>query len=187
MRKLKYAVMVLILISLNVVAEPIILDFSSGSFSENNRKYNKDGFVVEASHGFHSVNLGTLAWYETTNLITVSYGNELFSLESLDVVARAFAGLMFASSRGGSIRLGSGVGHFDFFGEDWTDIEYFTISTSLNTFDVLTQLDNIVVSPVSVSVSEPPTIAILVLALGLLANMRRKHLTKIQKDYRFIS
>jgi len=174
MRKLWLVLALTLLASADVLAGPIILDFSSGTYSSNRQIYTESSFDFVASHGFHSVDLGTLAWYETSNLITVSSADGLFSLEALDIVNPAYAGLVFTSSRGGQIGVGSGANDLSFSDENWMDIESFTISTRLTSFDILNQLDNISVSLTSASVSEPPTIFLLVLGILLLLRSSRK-------------
>ena len=123
------------------------LNFSSGQYSQANTKYSESGFTVEASYGFHSINLNSLAWYEGDNIIKITSDSGLFDLKELSIVSPAYAGLIFESSKGGYQSFGSISGLIKFSGEEWQSISEVRIRT-LTKADILTQLDNIVVSAV---------------------------------------
>lgn len=150
------------LIPIKILATPITLDFSSGSYDVNNRKYLEDGFKVTANYGFHNIRLGTLAWYETSSTITVSLENGmLFDVKSLTVVNRPFLGLVFESSKGGTVSIGSITGPLDFSGEKWNSISSFTIKAGSNYADILNQVDNINLNLARIKVVEPSTLLLL--------------------------
>jgi len=147
-------------------AAAITLDFSSGAYNGSNTVYNEDGFRVEASHGFNSIHLGTLAWYEGDNVITISSGGNLFNLDHLTIVDSAFAGLTFKSSNGGLISVGSISGPLDFQGEKWDSISYFTITT-ITHFDILNEIDNVALTTVT-AIPEPMSALLFLSGLVLL-------------------
>lgn len=155
--------------SLNTFAMPIVLDFSSGTYSQNNTRYEEDGFNVTADYGFHSIRLGTLAWYETTNTINVSTTTGSFDLESLTVANPSFAGLRFESSKGGQVLVGRYSGVLNFYGESWSGITSFTIKTILSSFDILNQIDSIHLNTIPVKVSEPTSHFLILIFLLLIS------------------
>lgn len=144
-------------------AQSIVLDFSSGDYVErppqyNTNQYRQDGFAVETESTFHEFHetFGsygpTLAWYEHDIVIRTSFGGEKFKLESIDVAVPAYAGLEFMSSKGSVVSVGSVSGTIEFSGEGWSEIDFFTLHTTLD-FDILTELDNFVVTPASTYVT----------------------------------
>ncbi|MCU7839791.1 MAG: hypothetical protein KZQ94_10495 [Candidatus Thiodiazotropha sp. (ex Troendleina suluensis)] len=167
MKNTVMTIMLFLLQVSGVYAATIHLDFSTGIYNGSNTIYEEDGFTVEASHGFHSVRLNTLAWYEADNIINISSGGDLFDLEYLTIANRAFAGLLFESSKGGSFTVGSISGLLTFPGEEWNAIEYFTVSTQLD-FDILNQLDNISITTVPL----PPSVLLMISGLLLLYLMK---------------
>jgi hypothetical protein len=153
----------LLLLVPKAYSSTINLDFSTGTYNGSNYIYEEDGFDVAASHGFHSIRLNTLAWYEGDNVITISSDGDLFDLNYLTIVNRAFAGLEFKSSKGGLISVGSIAGLLTFSGEEWDAIDYFTIS-SITHFDILNQIDNVSLT----TVPSPPSALLFFTALFLL-------------------
>ncbi len=170
-------IIVLFAISLNTFAVPVVLDFSSGEYSASNDSYTEDGVIVSANNGFHSTSLGTLAWYETNNLISVSANGGLFNLESLDIESPAFFGLKFESSKGGIVTAGSSASFVTFSGEDWGDISFFTVSTILNSADILNQIDNISLTFAAASVPEPSPIALFAILFVFLLMGKNKQIS----------
>jgi len=156
---MKYLIYIitLLFISVKSFATPIVLDFSSGTYTQNNKGYAEDGFDVTADYGFHNIRLDTLAWYETSNTIEISKNIGLFNLENLTVINTAFLGLEFESSKGGKFSVGSVKGTIIFSGHEWNGINSFTIKTILNRSDILNQIDNIYLTTLPVEVSEPST------------------------------
>lgn len=138
------------------------LDFSSGQYNPSNTVYAESGFTVQASHGFHNVRLGTLAWYEGDNTITITSDGGDFDLTQLTLANTAYAGMRFESSKGGSKVIGGISGVLDFSGESWQSVSYVKIRT-VTAMDVLNQIDNMVVTPVPESASS------LLMSLGLVA------------------
>ncbi|MBT3031445.1 MAG: hypothetical protein N0E58_19880 [Candidatus Thiodiazotropha endolucinida] len=167
MKKIVICLILLMLQASGVCAATIYLDFSTGTYNGSNTLYEEDGFTVEASHGFHRIRLDTLAWYEGDNIITVSADSGLFDLNYLTIGNRAFAGLTFESSKGGSLSVGSISGLLSFPGEEWNSIDYFTVTTQTH-FDILNQLDNISVTTVPL----PPSLLLFFSALMLLYLMK---------------
>lgn len=163
MKNTVIAIMLFFLQIPSVYAATINLDFSTGIYNGSNTIYEEDGFTIEASHGFHSIRMNTLAWYESDNIITISSGGALFDLENLIIANRAFAGLLFESSKGGTISVGSISGLLVFPGGEWNAIEYFTVTTKSN-FDITNQLDNISITTVPL----PPSLLLMISALLLL-------------------
>ena len=156
---MKYLIYIitLLFISVKSFATPVVLDFSSGLYTQNNKRYAEDGFDVTADYGFHNIRLGTLAWYETSNTIEISKNSGFFNLESLTVINTAFLGLEFESSKGAKFSIGAVKGTINFSGHEWSGINSFTIKTLLNRNDILNQIDNIYLTALPVKVSEPST------------------------------
>jgi len=175
MKNLFYLV-VLILVSFKAFSSPIVLDFSSGSYDLNNKTYLEDGFKVSADHGFHKIRLGTLAWSETSNTIEISSSTFLFNLEKLTIVNTAFMGLIFESSKGGSVTVGGINGVLNFSGEEWHSINSFTVRTILNRTDILNQIDNIYLNTIPANVPEPPSFMLLCCGFFALWFARKKYL-----------
>lgn len=164
-------IVVFFLFSAPVVATPVILDFSSGTYNFANNKYEEDGFIVSASRGFHSVMLNTLSWSGGDNVITLSReSGEVFDLVDLDITVRAFAGLVFESSKGAMVSVGSISGLFSFSGDQWRGIDFFTIKNSIDA-NILTQIDDIRLAETRV-IPAPPTI-VLISLMALVWGVRR--------------
>lgn len=138
------------------------LNFSSGQYNQLNNLYSESGFTVQASHGFHTVNLGTLAWYEGDNTITIASDSDYFDLVQLTLANTAYSGMIFESSKGGSKSIGAISGIVNFTGDAWQSISYVKIR-SLTGTDILNQVDNIVLTPV------PEPAAFILMGLGLAA------------------
>ena len=147
MKKLLLISIVFLLLTSESYGAPVKLDFTSGIYNAANNLYEEDGFTVTASHGFHTVRLDTLAWYESDNIITVSSDGGLFDLDNLRLANTAFAGLIFESSKGGYASFGSVSGLLSFYGDEWDGLEYFTVTTMIK-FDILNQIDDVNLSTV---------------------------------------
>jgi hypothetical protein len=128
-------------------AHSTTLNFSSGQYNQANDKYIESGFIVEASHGFNSINLNNLAWYEGDNIIRITSQSGLFDIHQLNIVSPAYAGLVLESSKGGYQSFGSISGLINFSGDEWQSVSLIEIRTITKT-DILTQLDNIVLSTI---------------------------------------
>lgn len=167
MKKFLLMLIVLLLLGGQSYAALITLDFTSGAYDADNALYTQDGFTVAASHGFHSVPLGTLAWYEGDNILTVASGGSLFDLDNLTVVNPSFAGLVFESSKGGYASFGLVSGPLTFAGDAWEGMAYFTITT-LTHVDILNQIDNVNLSTVPL----PSSLVLLLSAIAFLLAAR---------------
>ncbi len=139
-------------------AAPITLDFSSGIYSAQPpfgyvNQYQQDGFTVATQSNlnqFSAINGSygpTLAWYDYGTVIRFNAGGTRFDLASVDIPVSAFAGLRFQSSTGAVVSVGSLTGTLAFANAGWTGIDYFTVQTVAG-FNILTQIDNVVVQPV---------------------------------------
>jgi len=167
---------ILTLVSFKAFSSPIVLDFSSGSYDLNNKTYLEDGFKVTADYGFHNIRLGTLAWYETSNIIEISSNAFLFNLEKLTIANTAFMGLIFESSKGGNVTVGGINGVLNFSGEEWSSINSFTVRTISNRTDILNQIDNMYLNTIPAKVPEPAPFMLLCFGFFALLVARKKHL-----------
>ncbi|MBI5460704.1 MAG: hypothetical protein HY941_00775 [Gammaproteobacteria bacterium] len=155
-------------------AGAITLDFSSGVYNSTccgSNQYREDDFLVSAWPNFSKVfgNYGPrLAWYDGWGTIRVEYTLGAFDLNSVYVPVSPYAGLVFTSSTGAQISFGSGTGTLVFSGPQWTNIDYFTIRNMTGT-NILTQLDNFVLTPQVQTVATPVPPALALLASGMIA------------------
>ena len=146
------------------------LNFSSGQYNAANSVYTESGFTVQASHGFHTVHLGTLAWYEGDNTITITSADSAFDLHQLTLVNTAYAGMIFESSKGGSKSIGGISGLVSFSGDEWQSLSYLKIRT-ITGGDILNQIDNIVLSPVP----EPGALTLMGIGVAAMLAVHRKN------------
>ncbi len=169
----KYILCILcLLVQSTASAQSVTLDFSSGSFNSARSIYQEDGFIVKASHGFHRIPTGNLAWYEAGSFITIAAGNSgHFNLNSLTIVSPPFSGLTFESSKGGLLRIGSITGPLSFDGPAWNDITSVKISQTYSN-NILNQIDNIVLTPVP----EPASLLLMISGLAVIgfSGLRRR-------------
>ena len=160
-----------------VFADIITLDFSSGVYSTQGissrgaNLYEQDGFSVrttDASDAFFNPSFGSLNWYDGMTELMVESSGSLFDLNSLDIRTPAFAGLVFTSSKGENLRVGSISGELGFTGVGWEGIDFFTIS-KIRDFDILMAMDNITVT--TIDVAEPAILALFALGLAGLGGL----------------
>ena len=160
-------------------AATVVIDFSSGIYSARLgyvNVYKEDGFTIStlsSADSFSQVggNYGpTLAWYNHATVIDVNRGGALFSVNSIDFVVPAYAGMTFESSTGGVVTVGAITGTKLFPASGWSNIQSFTIRTTTAT-NILTQLDNLVVTT---PVPLPPALLLLVSGILGLAGIQRR-------------
>ena len=160
-------------------AATVAIDFSSGVYSARLgyvNVYKEDGFTISTQSNVDSFsqvggNYGpTLAWYNHATVIDVNRGGALFSVNSIDFVVPAYAGVTFASSTGGVLTVGSITGTKLFPTSGWSNIQSFTITTTTAT-NILTQLDNLVVTT---PVPLPPALILLASGILGLAGIQRR-------------
>ena len=165
-------------------AAPVTLDFSSGTFSARPplsyvNMYQQDGFTVTTQSVWDEFSMTggtygpTLDWYNASTVIRFDRGGGLFNLDSVDIPIPAYAGLVFESSTGAMISLGSGTGTRLFPDAGWSGINYFTVR-KLTSVDILTEIDNVVVNPVPV----PTALTLFLSGLAGLAAMKKHRATR---------
>jgi len=166
-------------------AAPVTLDFSSGIYSTRPplgyvNQYQEDGFTVATQSALNQFSTvggtygPTLAWYESGVVIRIDRGGALFNLDSVFIPVPAYAGLRFQSSTGAVVTVGSISGTLTFADLGWSGIDYFTVRTSAG-FNILTQLDNVVVN----SVPLPATLPLLLSGLVGLVAMRKRRIKPV--------
>jgi len=124
-------------------AAQVTLDFSSGTYVSSSF-YGQDNFTVEALNGtFYQLGYaGTLKWYYKTTTIRIQHHLGKFSLRQMDRVVPLWYGMVFTSSKGGSLfTAGASMEKVVFSGPEWEDVEYIEIRSG---GDILVVLDNIV-------------------------------------------
>lgn len=181
-----YILFLLAFISKPSAAATVTIDFESGAYSSRSGSvnvYKEDGFTVATRSPLSSFSQvfekygPALAWYEYATVIDVNRGGELFNVNGIDLAAPAFAGVTFESSTGGLLKLGSSSGTKIFPETGWTNLQSFTIRSS-SSFDILTQLDNLVVTPVPL----PPAALLLVSGLICLPALGRRGSRAAKRD-----